>query len=347
MNKNILLLSYDVSPYQGSEASTGWNYIINMMRDNRLTVLFGKREADINKYLADNEMPCVKFVHVPDTIKPSKISKDISYYFQYKQWHKNAYLKAKEIIDTENIDIVHFLNPTGFKDPGYLWKLDRPYIWGPIAAVHNYPLALYKPLSTVEKLKAFFYRRLVHNFLFNFDPQVRKAIKRSTLIGASTPQTHKSLMSVHHRESFFLPENGITNIERSTPIEFKEGAKLEIVALGSLCVRKNVILILEALKLLRNNYHDKLLLHIVGSGNLMEQLKRYAADNQLNDMITWHGQVSRNDAQRILSNSHLLIITSLSEGTPTTIWEAMSKGVPIITLDHCGMSGFVYAKNAA
>lgn len=31
------------------------------------------------------------------------------------------------------------------------------------------------------------------------------------------------------------------------------------------------------------------------------------------------------------------VITSTSEGNPTTIWEAMSYGVPTITFDHCGM----------
>lgn len=31
------------------------------------------------------------------------------------------------------------------------------------------------------------------------------------------------------------------------------------------------------------------------------------------------------------------VITSTSEGNPTTIWEAMSYGVPTISFDHCGM----------
>ena len=31
------------------------------------------------------------------------------------------------------------------------------------------------------------------------------------------------------------------------------------------------------------------------------------------------------------------VITSTSEGNPTTIWEAMSHGVPTISFDHCGM----------
>jgi glycosyltransferase involved in cell wall biosynthesis len=35
--------------------------------------------------------------------------------------------------------------------------------------------------------------------------------------------------------------------------------------------------------------------------------------------------------------SHVHVITSMGEGNPTVLWEAMSFGIPTITLDHSGM----------
>ena len=40
---------------------------------------------------------------------------------------------------------------------------------------------------------------------------------------------------------------------------------------------------------------------------------------------------------KIFNRAHLHVITSVSEGNPTTIWEAMSYGVPTMSFDHCGM----------
>lgn len=57
----------------------------------------------------------------------------------------------------------------------------------------------------------------------------------------------------------------------------------------------------------------------------------------MNEAITWHGQLPRAEAVKIFNSAHLHVITSVSEGNPTTIWEAMSYGVPTMTFDHCGM----------
>ena len=58
----------------------------------------------------------------------------------------------------------------------------------------------------------------------------------------------------------------------------------------------------------------------------------------------WHGNIPREEVLLIISRSVLNIITSVSEGNPTTIWEAMSFGVPTISLDHCGMHDVICNK---
>ena len=42
-----------------------------------------------------------------------------------------------------------------------------------------------------------------------------------------------------------------------------------------------------------------------------------------------------------MKSSHLHVISSLGEATTTVLFEAMSYGVPTMTLDHCGMAGVV------
>ena len=48
--------------------------------------------------------------------------------------------------------------------------------------------------------------------------------------------------------------------------------------------------------------------------------------------------------QLVFAQSHVHVISSLGEGNPTVLWEAFSKAIPTLTLDHCGMAGVVSAE---
>lgn len=66
---------------------------------------------------------------------------DWRFYFHYNKWQQKTLAIAKQIIKEQNIDIVHQLNMIGFREPGYLWKLDKPFIWGPTNAKEAFPTA--------------------------------------------------------------------------------------------------------------------------------------------------------------------------------------------------------------
>jgi glycosyltransferase involved in cell wall biosynthesis len=344
--KTILLLAYDVSPYRGGEAAVAWNYIINMMSSNRIVVIYGEGKTEVEKYLSNNKMPFVSFYNIEAFSYHEKRSILWQYvvpYIRYKQWHRKAYTLAKEIIAKEQIDLIHYLSPIGFKEPGYLWKLNKPYMWGPITAVHNRPLPLYKVLPFSEKITALI-RRIVHNAMFRYNPSVVKAIKRCDIIMAATPRTREMLVSIHKKEVFYIPENAIITIENNTPIKKEQNQRLELIWVGRLDYFKALIILLDALCLIEKERMKQLTLHVVGDGYLRAKLEEYTKKYHLEDIIIWHGQVDRKQVQKIFKESHLHIVSSLGEGNPTTIWEAMSKGIPTMTLDHCGMSGVVCEK---
>ena len=73
MMKHILVLAYAISPYKGSEFSVAWNYVKNMSKDNKLTVLYGTSDEhmgevqSMERFLRDNQLDNVTFVPVkPD-----------------------------------------------------------------------------------------------------------------------------------------------------------------------------------------------------------------------------------------------------------------------------------------
>ena len=57
--------------------------------------------------------------------------------------------------------------------------------------------------------------------------------------------------------------------------------------------------------------------------------------------ITWHGWIERSKAMTIMKESHAFVITSMCDLTSTVILEALSLGLPVITMDHCGFSNVI------
>lgn len=346
--KEILVLSYAISPYRGSEFSVAWNYIVNMSKSNKLTVLYGCSDDHMGDnqtmvdYLSEIEINNVNFKY----IEPPKISNllntlnkknifNYSFYFAYFYWHKEVFKQVKSNNKIENIDIIHFLNPIGFREPGFLWKINKPYIWGPIGGVNNIPLAMLKFVSFKGKIK-FLFRALINNFQIKYSSRLKESLNNTDLLMTATKQTQRLINSLHNKQSYYIPENGITGNISVNKNKFLISGKINIIWIGKIEDRKALIILLKSLCEIEDK--SNLVVNIVGDGPLKTELVRFASDNGLNHILKWHGSVSRENVFELINNAHLHIITSVSEGNPTTIWECMAKGVPTMTIDHCGMS---------
>lgn len=335
--RTIIVVTYDISPYRGSEASVSWNYVSNMGGHDHLIVLYGRGKDEIEKYLDSHQMPNVKFINIPYVQTTGRgLMMDIKYNLNYRRWQYQTYLKAKEIIEHEYVDVIHYLNPIGFKEPGFCWKIKSvPYVWGPIQGVENRPIALFPALSLKGKVNALV-RRVVHNGMLWCLPRVRKALKRADAVFAATPNTVKQLKRIHHRDAIYLPENGILKMERTEPVTLN--GTLNLIWVGSIDERKALGILISALgKMKHDNWH----LNVLGDGPLRGKCEQLAQELGIYDKITFHGKVDRTQVQLVFAQSHIHVISSLGEGNPTVLWEAFSKAIPTLTLDHCGMAGVV------
>lgn len=337
---SLALITYDISPYRGSEASVSWNYVWNMRLTNKLIVIYGKGKDEIERFIVENgSVENVEFINNPvETVTGKGIMMDIKYNLAYRRWHLKTYEMVNKMVDEGRVDLIHYLNPIGFKEPGFLWKITKvPYVWGPIQGVENRPFELYHALSVKGKCNALV-RRIVHNGLFILMPRLKKTLDRVDVVFAATPNTVKNLKRWYHKDSIYLPENGIMKMERATPVMY-DGGVLRLIWIGGICERKALVILLDALaKVGGHNWH----LDVLGDGDQKEKLQKKFS--HLNNHITWHGMVDRASVQEILLQSHLHVISSLGEGNTTILWEAFGKAIPTLTLDHCGMAGVVCEK---
>lgn len=103
------------------------------------------------------------------------------------------------------------------------------------------------------------------------------------------------------------------------------------VTVGRLIPIKNQKSILGALKTLP----EHVCLDVFGDGELKKELANLSEKNNLTKRVIFHGNVS--NIKSHLTNYHCFILSSLSEGFPNAILEAMSVGLPVIAT-NC-MSG--------
>lgn len=352
--KNIIVIAYQCSPYRGSEYSVAWNHIINMSIDNRLTVLYGTSGnhmgdfEEMESYLKNHKHNNITFI----PIVPSKITNALNYlnkkeifnysfYFAYKHWQRQVYAQVKKLLASDKYDLIHFLSPIGYREPGFLWKIDIPYIWGPIGGAANVPGELFDILTIKGKLKVLF-RNVVNSIQLRYSLRLRKALNQVDVLLASTTEVQKIFEKTHNKTSIYIPENCLLHAPKLNTSKFDNVSVYQMLLVGRLDELKGNILFFKALAQIkkRNNIH----VNIIGDGPARASLEEFAKSNGLDDIITFYGQLSRDQVLELYDSSHLHIITSLKEGNPTVIWESMGHGVPTLTLDHCGMHDTVCEK---
>ncbi|MGH2330696.1 glycosyltransferase family 4 protein [Thermoanaerobacter mathranii] len=106
-----------------------------------------------------------------------------------------------------------------------------------------------------------------------------------------------------------------------------------ILTVAELIPRKNYFQMIDAIKNLRNNDMNLYYL-IVGTGELENKLRDYVYRNSLDKKIKFLGY--KKDIPDLLNVCDIFALTSLHEGLPRAIMEAMAAGKPIIATNVRG-----------
>jgi glycosyltransferase involved in cell wall biosynthesis len=354
MKKKILISAYAISPFRGSEYGAAWNTVTHLASEHELWVLYGMSDdfmgdtQTLRKYSQENPIPSVKFINV----EPGGLIKAITlldkvglgwfFYFAYYLWQKKALKAAREILATVDIDVVHQLGPIGYREPGFLWKLNKPTVWGPIGGMNIISGELMKGKPFKTRL-TFTLKNFINYLQLNFSKRIRTAFLQADVLVAATSAGQKTIREKYGVDSYYLSEQGTVSHAFLDEAKFDHiGQQVQLVWSGSLIERKNLSMCLDALAGVKQTNWK---LHILGNGPLKDKLEQKAADLKLTDHLVWHGHIPRTEAIGVMSRAHLHIITSIAEDNPAVIFEALTHGVPTLTIDHCGMGDVISSKS--
>jgi glycosyltransferase involved in cell wall biosynthesis len=106
--------------------------------------------------------------------------------------------------------------------------------------------------------------------------------------------------------------------------------------IGRLTHVKNHRLLLEAARDLKDrSKHQEFRFLLVGDGELKEELVRHAAELGLDKTVMFTGWKKEMPSLYVMLDA--VALTSLNEGTPVTLIEAMAAGKPVIATDVGGV----------
>jgi len=151
---------------------------------------------------------------------------------------------------------------------------------------------------------------------------------------------------------FLCIPNGVET-ERFKPISRPKNPKVKILFIGRLIPRKGFQYVIQALPKVRELTKVPFEVEVVGTGMHRVQLDELAEKLQVSDLIRYVGLVPYDELEKSYQYADIFVLTSLSEGMPSVILEAMGCGLPIIASDvggnneivHEGKNGFLIANN--
>lgn len=346
MRKRVLISTYCISPYKGSEFSAAWNMVMNLSRKYDLWVLYGSSDehmgdtATLRSYVANNDLKGVTFIE----INAGSVAHFINYfnklgfgwcfYIAYRIWQRECFRVATKVVSENHIDVVHQFGLTGFREPGFLWRIGKPSVWGPIAGTKLTDLKLLPEKNRAGRLK-FYIKNLLTTIQFNYSQNVSEAFAKYTVLLGGTIQDKLNIEARFNRSCDYFPEQGVLKQPVFDANKFRNiASRVDFVWSGSLIDRKNLTLALNAFSEVSER-HDWVL-HVLGSGPLESKLKGEAELLGIAEKVVWHGHIERERAIEVMRQAHVHLITSIAEGNPAVLFEAMSYGIPTIALDHCG-----------
>lgn len=340
---NVLINAYAVSPNWGSEPGMGWNWVVNLAKYCNLYIITeGEWKDDIEAVV--KTLPQKDHLHFYYNPLPDRIRKmcwnqgDWRFYWYYRKWQKRTFEIAQSIIGEHHIDVIHQLNMIGFREPGFLWKIkDIPFVWGPVGGMELMPTGYLAGTGLVQKLKVYL-KNFLNNLQRKYQPRLLSVLNRADAIIAATKGVHDLIANYHHKKVILINETGCYVNQN----QVNESAdSFDVLWVGKFDFRKQLGL---ALHVIANMPKDCLVkLHVAGSGQALEvnRYKELAKDLGIENRVEWHGLMPHDKVLELMSKCDLFLFTSIMEGTPHVVLEALQNNLPIVCLDTCGQAGVV------
>jgi glycosyltransferase involved in cell wall biosynthesis len=338
----LLLLAHSCHPNAGSEPGLGWNRALQAARQFSTWVLCDAEtsRAAVEAYLkAHGPIPRLEFVFVP----PNRFEQRLRrlpgmFYPAYQFWHRRAFKISQKLHSKLRFDLVHQVNLCSFREPGYLWQLDVPYVWGPVGGAQNYPWRFITSAGLVGAASESI-RNLLNKGQMRFSRRVGRAARKASVFLTANTTNARELKRRCLSTPQVMLETGVHRRCEAPLRDFRHDGPLRILWSGVFEHRKALHLLLRALSMLPPNVPYEL--RILGRGPLERRWRRLATRLNIERHCRWLGWVDHREVLDQYSWADVFVFTSLRDTTGTVVLESLAAGTPVLTLNHQGVADIV------
>lgn len=279
---------------------------------------------------------CDNFIQLPIERKPFSL-KNIK-----------AIFKLKKLLKVEKFDIIHCHTPMGSVVARLAAKEARKNGTRVIYTAHGYHF--YKGAHLINWLLYYPVEKWLAKYT---DTQI--TITQEDFDLAKKKFKIKDLNLVHgvgldeEKFNILISDEEKENLKQELKIDDKSVVCTYVAELNK---NKNQQLLIKAIKRLKDDNNNVTLL-LVGKGRYEPKLLKLIKKMKLEENVKLLGY--RSDIVKILSITDIYLASSLREGLPVNVMEAMYMGLPIIAVDNRGHrelvqhneNGFIVEQNSA
>lgn len=286
--------------------------IKNLDRDKYSLYLFAGDYGYIKKEFIG--IPYLKVKFIPELVRPINPLYDLI-----------AFFKLYSYIRKEGFDIVHTHSPKA--SILAIWAAYLAGVKNIICTVHGWPFHefispfSYRFLLWLERLTA----RITEKIIVESKGDLKIGVDKKI----APPD---KFILIRHGVDIELLESIFSGRIKNPP------AKDLIVNISTYKRQKDLNSFLETARLILDK-DKRLRFSLIGDGPLRKEIIKAVENDGLKDHISLEGWVR--DLSQILSTASLLVLTSLWEGLPLIVIEAIIAGVPVVVTDTGGVSDVV------
>lgn len=335
--KKILVSAYGCEPLKGSESGVGWNWVLQMAKNNKLFVITRANNRDsIEVYLPEEVKRNIEFYFydAPQFIKQLK-NKAKGLYFYYFCWQIGIISLVKKILKENNVDYAMHLTFGSMWMPTFLPFFKVPFIWGPIGGGDCEPKSFLKVLPFKQRIMQ--NARYLMNALSIINPVIMIPALKATTILARTPNSAKVFPKFLQKKVKVILETAMEKeIFEHKRKDRPRDKTFRMITTGRLLPNKNILTAVRALKYVPKELD--LCLTIVGNGYQRKQIEEETKRYGITDKIWIVHEIPRAEVLNMLEQSDIFLFPSLREGGSWSLMESMAIGLPVICLNWAGMA---------
>lgn len=344
--KTILASTYAVNPYKGSEDGMGWNYVMQIARFNKVIAITRKNnQASIEKYILTN--PDERYANIqfeyydlPDWVLWIKKKTGLHMpYFLLWQYFIVQFVKHRKL----QFDILHNLNFHNDWSPSFLWKLGKPFVWGPIGHHPEIPTQYLKQYSLKYRIIDYITYSIKQLF-WNYSIALKNTVSNATHILCMNEGVCQ-VLDLSHKSYSVYPS--VASQDFGYTLYDIHQKTFDVISAGRFVPLKGFDLAIEAfaqfLGRLKKEERAFCKFTLVGDGPEKKVLEKLIQQNKIEDYVEIIPWMERNDLMDKMKSADAFLFPS-HEGAGMVVAEALSFALPVVCLDNYGPGTFVNAE---